>query len=467
MNYLDDAYKAWMRMAPLRQARRRCKSFAYGRQWGDPASDADHGTEADEALAEGHRPLTNNMIRQLVKCVIGTFRQRTAGREASADFNQLGELDARMLEEFLISGCAIQRVAPQARPGGRGVWVDNVNPDCFFVNDFRDPRGCDIRLIGMLHSMTEAELALRFGAETAAMRTIRRMMMRTDSPGSGRFAPMSAMSMAGASGADDGRGDSPVSFFEAPAGMHRVIELWTLERVEALCCHDPLTAELFLVPVSEAGSIRVLNNRRVAADLEPLAFRPGHTMRWRCRWLTPAGDEIAVYYSPYRHCTHPFVVKFYPLIDGEVHSLVEDIIDQQRHINRLMTLIDHILSVSAKGALLFPTEAKPSDLSWREVAERWAKCGAVIPYDSRRCQSAPTQIVTAGENSTAFQLLDLNMRLFQQISGVSEALQGQMPSAATSAALYESQIQTSTNALRDLLDAFDSFRSLRELKRNQ
>ncbi|MDE6782128.1 MAG: hypothetical protein K2J17_00245, partial [Paramuribaculum sp.] len=74
----------------------------------------------------------------------------------------------------------------------------------------------------------------------------------------------------------------------------------------------------------------------------------------------------------------------------------------------------------------------------------------------------PTQIVTAGENTTAFQLIDLNMRLFQQISGVSDALQGRISTTNTSAALYDSQIRSATTALRDLLDTFDSFRQARD-----
>lgn len=459
MTYLDSAYQAWMRMAPLREARRRCKRFAYGRQWGDPAPGKEGRTEGEQAVEAGHTPLTNNMIRQLVKCVIGTFRERLPA-SAKADYNQIGELDARMLEEFLISGCAIQRVSHQKRPGGAGVWVDNVSPDCFFVNDFRDPRGTDIRLVGMLHAMTRGELLMRFGADERALRTIRRGWGK-DLTGDTGFAPLSAMSMLGQS-ESDGAADTPVSFFEAPPGRLRVIEVWTLESMPVLRCHDPLSAEAFLCPAGEAADLRRLNARRSKAGAAPVRSVPSATLRWHCRWLSPTGVEIAHYTSPYAHCSHPFAVKFYPLIDGEVHSLVEDIIDQQRHINRLITLIDHILSVSAKGALLFPTEAKPADMSWSEIAERWARCGAVIPFDSRRTGCSPTQIVTAGENTTAFQLLDLNMRLFQQISGVSDALQGRLPSPNTSAALYDSQIRSATTALRDLLDTFDSFRQARD-----
>lgn len=459
MKYIDTAYDAWMRCAPIREARRRCKAYAYGRQWTDTVITPDGitSTEAEASIRAGHYPLTNNMIRQLIKCVIGTFRQQHSGDKppgALNEGNMLGELDARMLEEFLISGCAIQRVAPAHRVQGTGVWVENVCPDHFFVNDFRDPRGSDISLAGMLHSMTPGELQLRFGGDSRALEVIRRRWCASGGDESSGFAPLSAMCR---SGAADGAGDSPVDFFEAPEGMCRVIEMWTLETMPVIRCLDPLTAEAFLTPADSAADIKRLNARRAKAGASPLKTRPAATLRWHCRWLTPGGEVISHYLSPYAHGSHPFAVKFYPLIDGEVHSLVEDIIDQQRHINRLITLIDHILSVSAKGALLFPMEAKPHGLTWSDIADRWARCGAVIPYDSRKTAAIPQQIVSGGENATAFQLLDLNLRLFQQISGVSDALQGRLPQANTSAALYDSQIQSSTNALRDILDSYESF----------
>lgn len=80
---------------------------------------------------------------------------------------------------------------------------------------------------------------------------------------------------------------------------------------------------------------------------------------WHCRWFSPMGDLLTEYESPFGHKEHPFVMKFYPLTDGEVHSLVEDVIDQQKYVNRLITLVDHILSASAKGVLLFPENAVP------------------------------------------------------------------------------------------------------------
>lgn len=48
----------------------------------------------------------------------------------------------------------------------------------------------------------------------------------------------------------------------------------------------------------------------------------------------------------------------------DVHSLVEDVIDQQRHVNRMITIMDRMMATAAKGVLLFPSKCKPDELDW-------------------------------------------------------------------------------------------------------
>ncbi|MDE6175112.1 MAG: hypothetical protein K2F88_06075, partial [Duncaniella sp.] len=62
----------------------------------------------------------------------------------------------------------------------------------------------------------------------------------------------------------------------------------------------------------------------------------------------------------------------------------------------------------------------------------------------------------------ASQLLDTEMKLFQNISGVSGARQGQLPSSNVSASLYESQVYNSAIALLDIYESFNSFRAARD-----
>ena len=460
-NILNLALEAWRGGAELRRRRLRYKQYTYGNQWADIIT-TPHGkvmSEGDYARKSGMRPLTNNMIRQLVKCVIGNFRSSlrddadTAAALCAVDTeiatrNNLTELDCRMLEEFLISGCAIQRVVSERRMAGAGTWIDNISPDRFFINRFCDPRGLDIELTGMLHDLSLREMLLRFGGGDKA---------RTD-----RIAAIYAE--IASRGTDTPIGDGVATeFFTAPDGRCRVIEIWTLESRNIVKCHDPETAEYYILPADSITAVTTANQSRATAGKRAITTRPRTTMRWHCRFMTPTGEVLQEYDSPYPHGMHPFVIKFYPLTDGEVHSFVEDIIDQQRYINRLITLIDHIMSVSAKGVLLFPIDQKPDCYTWEEIGRLWAHCNSIIPYERGRCDGEPKLVIASGESAGAYQLLNLQMQLFQQISGVSGALQGHLSSNNTSAALYDSQVRTSAIAILDILDSYNAFR----LQRNR
>jgi len=426
---LAAARDAWLSGARLRATRARCKRFAYGDQWSDPTPGTDGASEAEIAMKAGRRPMTNNLIRQLVKTVVGRYRaiadeKKTYVAPTDSDVvrNELAELDSRMLEEFLISGCAVQRVVAERRLQGTGVWVDNVSPDRFFVNAYRDPRGFDIELTGMLHDMSPAEVVARFaGADAAKARRIRRLYASEDAtlPGLSLSAGASVVS---------------ADFFAAPPGKWRVIELWTLDAV------------------ADAGTA----GRRKAQSRQQLDFV------WQCRWLAPDGTVLASYHSPFAHGQHPFAVKHYPLIDGEVHSFVDDLLDQQRCINRLITIIDHIMSCSAKGVLLFPVEQLPDNMDWQKVMDAWAASDGVIPITGQG--EMPRQMVTNGAANGAYQLLSLQMKLFDDISGVGGTLLGRSDSGAKGVSLYEAQVRNATIALYDLLLTFEAFTKQRDYK---
>ena len=73
---LRAAHRAWAAGAALRAARTRNKRFTYGDQWGDVTIDANgkRVTEWERYSEGGDAPITNNLIRQLVKTVVGRFR---------------------------------------------------------------------------------------------------------------------------------------------------------------------------------------------------------------------------------------------------------------------------------------------------------------------------------------------------------------------------------------------------------
>ncbi len=454
---LETAHNAWERMAPLRERRRRYCRFTYGDQWSDLTVDR-YGktiTEQQEAEVAGRKPLTNNLIRRLVKAVVGRFRMdRLDKPEATAKadpsgLNRLDELDARTLEEFLISGMAIHRVSRETRVAGAGVWADNISPDRFFVNAYSDPRGCDMELVGSLLDMSLAELLMRFAKGSPE-----------------RAVQLQKLYGAIASGSAKGLFDTPLtpsnelSFFRAENNRCRVIEIWTLECSERLRCHDPLTATFTFRSPQNAAQLRRLNAGRRKQKLPQIESRWEIAPLWHCRYLAPDGTELDSFDSPLADGSLPYSIKMYPLVGGEVHSLVEDVIDQQKYVNRLITLMDHIMGVSAKGALLFPTECKHEKYDWKQYAELWATPGSIIPYKSFDGVE-PHQVSASASNIGAREMLQTQIQLFEDISGVSSSLMGKTVSAAIGADRYESEIRNSTVSILDLMETFSDFTARR------
>lgn len=425
--YLEIAHKAWGRNSSIRKARERNKNFTYGRQWSDLIRDNDGSvvTEFEKNTHDGKTPSTNNLIRQLVKSVVGRFRasMEELPEDISDVLNANGseELDSRMLEEFLISGCAFQRV--DVGEGGK-VTVRNVSPAMAFNGKVSDPRGRDCNLIGQLHDMSMGEILLRFsdGKRERAVEICRIFdSMSADQNGAGGFY---------CSNDDD---------------KYRVVELWMKESREVYECHDRENGKFFIAEPDYAMTL-------------PDGVEKRWTLRnvWRCRWIAPNGTIISQYDSVNGH---PFAFKYYPLVDGEVHSFVEDVIDQQKFVNRMITIIDHVMDSTAKGVLLYPCNKLPHGFSWSDLKKAWKTPNAVIPYENMQgaIGEKPEQLVVNGSNSGAYELLNLQMGLFEKISGVSAALQGQSVGGVNGARLYDSQVENATISLLDIFASFKSF----------
>lgn len=416
----DEARDAWHSGASFRSTRSRLLRNVYGDQWSDHVLTADGRivSEHRKAVEEGLKPMTNNLLRSLVKTVVGRFRYNLLGETSDPDgslaafrsLNQVDELDARAIEEFLISGYAAQRILCERRGGGLGVWVENVRPDRLFFNRFSDPRGCDLRLVGMLADMSLGEVKLRFAhgsaRRCAEIDRIYSECRRLHTP----FASVSAS-------------DEVTDFLSASdPSLCRVIEVWSF-------------------------------------DIDP--SEPSLDPHWHCRFFAPNGALLDETRSCLPDGSQPFIVRLYPMTDGAVHPFIEDLVSQQKHINSLITTIDHILASSAKGVLLFPSDCLLPGCDMVMAANLWNRPGAVIPINPAASR-LPQEVTSTGHSEGAAKLLESELKMFQSISGVTSALQGRVDGANTSASLYESHVYNSAIALLDVYETFNSFRSSRD-----
>ncbi|MBD5224718.1 MAG: hypothetical protein HDS68_01955 [Bacteroidales bacterium] len=460
---LEAAHRAWVRLAPVRTRRRRYVRYTYGDQWSDPATDSEGNPTTEGALATvgGRRPLTNNLIRRLVKTVVGRYRSLCEEEQSSSaenesrqewrTMNDIDELDPRTLEEFLISGIAVHHVSRERRQGGAGIWVDAVPPDSFFINAVRDPRCNDMELVGRLTDMSIGELVMRFaGGDRSRAFELRKLY-------GGLQCAASVFPSDTLCNLSDGEG----SFFHASDGRCRVIEVWTLECRERWRCHDPLSATFRLAGKREREITERINRRRRKEGLPAIETRWEMCSAWHCRMLAPDGTVLDEYDSPLQGGMPPFAVKLYPLIDGDVHSLVEDVLDQQRYVNTLITMMDRMMGTAAKGVLLFPIGCKPDNISWKDVASRWADPGGIVPYKSTGGVE-PHQVVTPVGDIGARDMLQTQISLFEDVSGVSNALMGKTAGAGVGVERFESEVRNATVAVLDLLRTFRHFVKMRD-----
>lgn len=464
---LAQARDCYASMDKFRRDRDRCKRFSYGDQWGDPITiDGRTCTEGEYLKQLGSYPLKNNLIRRLVRNVIGVYSSqvneaRCLARDPdehalaatmttllryNGELNRSEALLTRTLEEFLISGVAVHKKWYGTRNGRTDCWTDQVAPAAFFADSFmRDARGWDCKCVGELHDVDFDDLCGMFAADHRSKEALRQI-----------YGPEAC----GIGHADFGASAERSQGFFRPwrKGACRVVELWRKEHRQRYVCHDPEAGAM--MHVDEAGYARKVeaeNRRRLREGRPAIAARWVDEEVWRYYFLSPQGHVLASGDTPYAHGGHPYVIKAYPMIDGEVHSFVADVVDQQKYTNRLISLYDWIIRASAKGVLLVPQECVPYGSSPDDISDAWGRFNGVILYKSAVSGKVPQQVVSNSSNAAITELLNLQMKLFEDISGVHGALEGKLTNAAMSAALYGQQTQAAATALLDVLGTFSEF----------
>ena len=182
--------------------------------------------------------------------------------------------------------------------------------------------------------------------------------------------------------------------------------------------------------------------------------------------MSPYGDVLQEGRSPYWHGEHNYVLHLYPLVQGRLGNFVEQFIDQQRAINRTATLIDFIRGTSSKGVLVVDDDAFES-MSREEVIDEYVRYNGVLFVKLKPGQSIDGVVRQYNSGAAVagdFELLNLQLRLINEISGVNSAMQGQSPRSGTPASLYAQQVQNSSLNLKGLFDGFRTFRRRRDAK---
>ena len=478
---LWQAQQYWLAMETFRRDRERNKNYTYGRQWDDYVCVNGKMMKEEELIKkQGNVPLKNNLIRRMVQAVLGVYRSQAKEPTCTArdrdeqrygetmstvlqcnmQLNRMTEINARCMEEFLISGFVVQRKWYGWRNNKLDCWTDYVQPNNFFIdNNMRDFRGWDCSCVGEIHDISFEELCGRFAHNAADYNRLAEIY---------KFAKdksyLSAMY--------DNFGYPLQGYYDflVPYDQSRcrVIEVWRKESKARVRCHDVNNGDVFKVDMEDFKELVLDENERRLRQAREAGMSEEDVPLIRHEWfmdsywyyymLTPSGDILEEGETPYEHRSHPYVFKAYPFIDGEIHSFVSNVIDQQRYTNRLITMYDWIMRASAKGVLLFPEECLPKGMSMEDVADEWARFNGIIMIRQPKTgQALPQQIANNCTQIGISELLNMQLKFFEDISGVNGALQGKPGYSGMSASLYNQQAQNATTSLLDLLDTFSAF----------
>lgn len=482
MEVLFQAERHWLAMEQFRKDRERNKRYCYGDQWRDLVCvDGRTITEEQYLKEQGTVPLKNNLIRRLVRSVLGVWRSQSKEPSCFArdrdeqklgetmsgvlqynmQLNRMDEMLGRAMEEFLISGLVVHRKYYGWKNDKLDCWTDAVPPNHFFIDaNMRDFRGWDCSVVGEIHDVSFASLCARFARTADAIEKLRNIY----SDASSRVALQNFLA------SSFGEGSNYELSFYAPVdnSLCRVIEVWRKETKSRYRCHDFNNGDVYKIEIEDYSELVEKENKARLAQAAEAGMSEDEVPLievewfvdefWHYYYLSPFGDILEADETPYEHKGHPYVFKAYPFIDGEIHSFVGDVVDQQRYVNRLIALHDMIMKNSAKNTMIIPEEAVGGKMSFEEMVDEWSRPDGVVMVRTKNGTPMPQQMTGTSPGAIGInEVLNLQLKFFEDISGVNGALQGKPGFSGMSASLYAQQTQNSTTSLLELLESFSSF----------
>ena len=485
-------------MASYRKQADRSAKYYKGEQWGDLVEVKDRCgcvkriTEEEYIKSQGRPALKHNLIRPIVRNVLGQFRSAPyksvvyssdEGGQLAADqmsvklndvlaYNDSVERDAREYESFLVTGAALYNtgyayddVLRQPMP-----YFEALDYHRFFLNpDAVDVAGKDIHFVGDFVDIPLAKLKSCYAHNRAQEQALEDIYHHES-----YILPVLYNAYVQANPAAK-------SFLgTANDGNCRVVRVCRQEGFWDLTVHDYADASYDTYstrafPDKEAEvEAEIARRKRMAAEMgvdydDPasqlkIVYEKKYVRRWVYYHLSPWGHILWQDENPYQHNGHCYVVKFYPLFQGQAYGMVYDLIDQQRMVNRMLINLDFAMSASQQGVLIVDEDSIPDDLDLEDIAEEWTRYRGVLKLKLKDGIKPPTQLAGHQVNIGQFEMVNLMMRLMMDISGVQGAMQGKSAPAGTPAALYTEQVNNSQINVLDYSEAFGWFLEQRDYK---
>ena len=498
LDIITEAGRCHDAYADFRKQADRSADYYKGNQWGDKIELKDRFgrreviTEEEYIKRQGRPALKQNLIRPIVRNVVGQFRttpyqsvvySSDEGGQRAADmtsvklndilrYNDATERDARGYEGFLNTGAVIAYTGYSYDPelGQPIPFFRHIDYHRYFQNpDATDVAGKDVSFCGDFVDLPLGEVKSLYAhnpAQEQALENIYTHETHTMPTGYRAFVVR------------DPAADSIIG--SASDGRCRVIRVCRLEGAWDLAVHDYSDASFEVYssrefPGKEAEVRNEVERRKKIADEigvdyeDPanhlkIVYERKYVRRWMYYHLSPWGHILWQAENPFQHNSHCYVAKFYPLFQGQVYGMTYDLIDQQRMVNRMVINLDFAMAASQQGVLLVDENSISDDFDLEDIAEEWTKYRGVIKIKMKDGAMIPQQLAGHQVNIGQFEMINLMMKMMMDISGVQGAMQGKAPTAGTPASLYNQEVNNSQINVLDYVEAYGWFLEQRDYK---
>lgn len=483
---LTRAEAAWMAQAETRKEWLRNLRYVRGDQWSDYVED-ENGERVLErnriAARTGGVALQNNHLIKIVNTLMGIYsrsatmpvcfaRQENADAKSQMmtralktnwDNNEMKDLLEGEFFQMIVGGTSIVKEVWAEQDGIDDSYTYKVDlGHAFWEAEGTDPRHWDISMIGEFRDYTIGELAATFAESEYDYN----QLLEIYKPYLSQLATIHKT-----------RNDYSEGSWNYPmtTNLCRVYEIWTKEHKPGIRCKDIMNTEqpLYHIDPRDLPNIQAENERRIALGREqgiadddiPLIEYKGKGLGykiyeyWHYWALTPDGRILVDYDSPFEHGSHPYTIKMHLYVNGRTTPFISCIIDQQRYINRLITLNDLLINSSIKNLKMIPKDLIPKGMSQREFARQAVEFDGWVFYEpqNRMTNAEPKVITQNATNIGIHELLQVQLSSINDITNVHGALQGKAPNAGTSAQLYLMESQNATTSIATLLNKFSRF----------
>ena len=492
LDLLSDCNRSWMSKDAWRQDISVLYRYVFGNQWGDYVHVHGIGdiTEEDLIKMQGNIPLKNNVMVSIWMSVFGVHAKQetepvcyarnenakvlsdimSSGLQTNWQNTYMSERLDNIMAEYLIAGAAFARESFEERNELHDSYTDFINPFYAFWEGGNDPTHQDIRMIGCLWDISVEELYFRFAKKEYGL-TIKKLqdIYKINKNNQVSYS-------IGSLGVNEKNDYYNISFYRpSDPNLVRVIEVWREEVKPRYQCYDQLATDqidkYFRCEIEDIDKVRAINIERKAMYDEqqvPEDKRAYITAKeivdkyWQYYFMAPDGRILCEGETPYDHKSHPFTVSLFPYVNGEIHPFMGFFKDQQRYINRTVMMGDMALKNAAKGMTFLPLSMKPDGMTREEYANQKSKFDCVFVYDDTKPEALKSQRKPEFFTHSAFNIgqtdmLQLQMNMIHEVSGVSGALQGKQPTSGTSAARYAMESQNSTTTIYPLIKKFNGF----------